>query len=98
MIPKLFDNVESKVFMMINLLQYYSKTEYRFCKQTSFCDVNTSSASSGLRKNVILANKLVSIPLTTFSLRPEEALLVLHHGSLSAYKIYILFCYNIGIS
>ena len=40
---------------MINLIQYYSKTEYKFCNQTSFHDV-TSHASSGLRENVIATN------------------------------------------
>ena len=41
---------------MINLLQYYSKTEYKFCKQTSFSNVNTNSDSLGLRKNVMFNN------------------------------------------
>ena len=41
---------------MINLLQYYSKTEYKFCKQTSFCNVPTNNTSSGPRENVIITN------------------------------------------
>ena len=40
---------------MINLLSYYSKTEYIF-KETSFCNVNTNGTSSGLKENVILTN------------------------------------------
>ena len=41
---------------MINLLQYYSKTEYKFCKQTSFCNFSTNNSSSDLRENVILTS------------------------------------------
>ena len=33
-----------------------SKTENYTCIQTSFCNVNTSNTSSGLRENVILTN------------------------------------------
>ena len=34
----------------------HSKTENYTCIQTSFHDVNTNNASSGLRENVILTN------------------------------------------
>ena len=45
--------------VMINLVKYYFKTEYIFCKQTSFCDISTNNASSGLRKKLYL---LILVP------------------------------------
>ena len=42
--------------LLNNLLQYYSKTEYKFCQQTSFHNVNTNNTSSGLWENGIPTN------------------------------------------
>ena len=39
---------------MINLLQYYSKTEDNFLSRQTFHDVITNNASSGLREMLYL--------------------------------------------
>ena len=71
--PQVRIMLDSDPFMSAHYDIQYSKIEYHICIQTSFRDVNTNNASSGLRGKVITLREKV----VTFSLRPDKTLLVL---------------------